>query len=83
MKKLYDDAIDITPTTVKDKLPDSFNMDMIYDIASFAITARLFTDVQKIVIEHYNRRNIIRSAKALIPAAYNQEKDMHEVMKQA
>ena len=82
IKKVYSKNNEVMVVSVHNELSD-FNIDILYDISSFALTSTQFETHQKIILEHYNRRKIIRSAQDLMNLSYDKTQNIDDILLKA
>ena len=72
MKTANKEKKDITVATISD-YSDSIDSDYLRELASFVYTTSSFQQNERLIIENYNRRQIIRSCQDLVQLAKNKD----------
>lgn len=81
MQSIYNAWEEITVVSVSDKT--WVDTQFLRDVASYAMTTTAFDTDQKIILDHYNRRKIIRWAKDILSVAYDMEHSVDDILAQA
>lgn len=79
MNKVHKERKEISPMTIINALWEE-RSDMVYDITSHSMITSWFQDSEKIILEHYNRRVIIKWTQELLDLAQTQDCDVNNLL---